>query len=168
MTTLEFNSSLLALKPRLQGLAIKLTADSDKARDLVQETYLKAISSKDKFHDFTNLGGWVFTIMKNSFINDYRRTLKRNTIIDESEELFYINQNQNIDSISPESDYSTGEIEMAIESLSNEFKIPFKMCLEGYRYKEIADELHLKIGTVKSRIFLTRQKLMIILKEYKR
>jgi RNA polymerase sigma-70 factor (ECF subfamily) len=165
---MEFNSSLLKLKPRLQGLAIKLTSNSDKARDLVQDTYLKAMISREQYNDFTNLGGWVFTIMKNSFINNYRRSVKKNTMIDDSAELYYINQQQVIDSISPESDYLDSEIQMAIDSLSSEFREPFMMCLEGYRYKEIADEIHLKIGTVKSRIFLTRQKLMIILKDYKK
>jgi RNA polymerase sigma-70 factor (ECF subfamily) len=165
---MEFNSSLIKLKPRLQGLAIKLTSNSDRARDLVQDTYLKALISREQFHDYTNLGGWVFTIMKNSFINNYRRSLKKNTMIDDSAELYYINQQQVMDSISPESDYLAGEIQMAIDSLSKEFKEPFMMCLEGYRYKEIADKLHLNIGTVKSRIFLTRQKLMIILKDYKK
>jgi DNA-directed RNA polymerase specialized sigma24 family protein len=69
---------------------------------------------------------------------------------------------------SPESNYSEGEIEKAIDSLSDEFRIPFRMHIEGYKYKEIADELGLKIGTVKSRIFFTRQKLMLILKDYVR
>jgi RNA polymerase sigma-70 factor (ECF subfamily) len=83
-----------------------------------------------------------------------------------TQDLYYINQPGDKGFISPESIYSEGEIEKAIDSLSDEFRIPFRMHIEGYKYKEIADELGLKIGTVKSRIFFTRQKLMLTLKDY--
>ena len=89
-------------------------------------------------------------------------------IIDGTQDLYYINQPHDKGFISPESSYSEGEIEKAIDSLSDEFRIPFRMHIDGYKYKEIADELGLKIGTVKSRIFFTRQKLMLILKDYVR
>ena len=111
------------------------------ALDLVQDTYLKAITYKDKFVDYTNLKAWVFTIMKNTFINNYRRNVKENTIIDGTQDLYYINQPHDKGFISPESIYSEGEIEKAIDSLDDEFKIPFRMHIEGYKYKEIADEL---------------------------
>jgi len=166
MTTFEFNTSLVGMKSNLQRFAMSLTSDRDTALDLVQDTYLKAITYKDKFADFTNLKAWVFTIMKNTFINNYRRNIKENTIIDGTQDLYYINQPYDKGFISPESRYSEGEIEKAINSLDDEFRIPFQMHLDGYKYKEIADELGLKIGTVKSRIFFTRQKLMAILKDY--
>jgi len=168
MTTYEFNTSLVGMKPNLQRFAMSLTSDRDTALDLVQDTYLKAITYKDKFVDFTNLKAWVFTIMKNTFINNYRRNIKENTIIDGTQDLYYINQPQDKGFISPESNYARGEIEKAINSLDDEFRIPFQMHLDGYKYKEIADELGLKIGTVKSRIFFTRQKLMAMLKDYVR
>jgi len=166
MTSFEFNSSLIGLKPKLQRFAMSLTYDNDTALDLVQDTYLKAISNKDKYVDYTNLKAWVFTIMKNTFINNYRRNIRENTVIDSTRELYYINVSHDKGSISPESNYSAGEIEKAIDSLSNDFKIPFRLHLHGYKYNEIADDLGLKIGTVKSRIFLTRQKLMQLLKDY--
>jgi len=166
MTTFEFNSNLIGMKPNLQRFAMSLTSDHDTALDLVQDTYLKAITNKDKFVDYTNLKAWVFTIMKNTFINNYRRNIKENTIIDGTQDLYYINQPNDKGSISPESNYSEGEIERAINSLEDEFRIPFRMHIEGYKYREIADELGLKIGTVKSRIFFTRQKLMQMLKDY--
>lgn len=168
MTQFEFNSNLIAMKTNLQRFAMSLTSDRDTALDLVQDTYLKAITYKDKFVDYTNLKAWVFTIMKNTFINNYRRNVKENTIIDGTQDLYYINQPHDKGFISPESTYSEGEIENAIDSLSDEFKIPFRMHIEGFKYKEIADELGLKIGTVKSRIFFTRQKLMLMLKDYVR
>jgi RNA polymerase sigma factor (sigma-70 family) len=166
MTATEFNSHLIGMKSNLQRFAMSLTSDRDTVLDLVQDTYLKAITHKDKFVDYTNLKAWVFTIMKNTFINNYRRNVRENTIIDGTRDLYYINQPYDKGSISPESNYAQGEIEKAINSLQDEFRIPFRMHIDGYKYKEIADELGLKIGTVKSRIFFTRQKLMHILKDY--
>ncbi len=168
MTQFEFNNNLIDMKTNLQRFAMSLTSDRDTALDLVQDTYLKAITYKDKFVDYTNLKAWVFTIMKNTFINNYRRNVKENTIIDGTQDLYYINQPHDKGFISPESSYSESEIEKAIDSLSDEFRIPFRMHIDGYKYKEIADELGLKIGTVKSRIFFTRQKLMLMLKDYVR
>jgi RNA polymerase sigma factor (sigma-70 family) len=168
MTTFEFNTNLIGMKTNLQRFAMSLTSDRDTALDLVQDTYLKAITYKDKFVDYTNLKAWVFTIMKNTFINNYRRNVKENTIIDGTQDLYYINLSGDKGFISPESSYAESEIEKAINSLEDEFRIPFRMHLEGYKYKEIGDKLGLKIGTVKSRIFFTRQKLMLILKDYVR
>lgn len=168
MTQHEFTSNLIDMKGNLQRFAMSLTSDRDTALDLVQDTYVKAITYKDKFVDYTNLKAWVFTIMKNTFINNYRRNVKENTIIDGTQDLYYINQPSEKGYISPESIYSASEIEKAIDSLSDEFRIPFIMHIEGFKYKEIADELGLKIGTVKSRIFFTRQKLMLMLKDYER
>jgi RNA polymerase sigma factor (sigma-70 family) len=168
MTTFEFNNNLIGMKSNLQKFAMSLTSDREKAHDLVQDTYLKAITYKDKFVDFTNLKAWVFTIMKNTFINNYRRNIKENTMIDGTQDLYYINLSDDKGYISPDSTYSEAEIELAIDSLEDEFRIPFRMHIEGYKYKEIAEELDLKIGTVKSRIFFTRQKLMNILKDYAR
>lgn len=168
MTTYEFNNSLIEMRSNLKKFALSLTSDHEKANDLVQDTYLKAISYKDKFVDYTNLKAWVFTIMKNTFINNYRRNIKENTLIDATQDLYYVNLSNDKGYISPDSSYSESEIEKAIDSLEDEFRIPFRMHIEGYKYKEIADVLNLKIGTVKSRIFFTRQKLMNILKDYAR
>lgn len=166
MTINEFNNSLIEMKSNLQRFAMSLTSDRDSALDLVQDTFLKAITYRDKFTDYTNLKAWVFTIMKNTFINNYRRNAKENTIIDGTKDLYYINISNDKGSISPESQYSEGEIEKAIDSLGDEFRIPFRMHIEGFKYHEIAEKLDLKIGTVKSRIFFTRQKLMSILRDY--
>jgi RNA polymerase sigma-70 factor, ECF subfamily len=166
MTAHEFNNSLIEMKSNLQRFAMSLTSDRDSALDLVQDTYLKAIIYKEKFVDYTNLKAWVFTIMKNTFINNYRRNVKENTIIDGTQDLYYLNMPHDKGFISPESKYAQDEIEKAIDSLSNEFRVPFRMHIDGFKYHEIADKLGLKIGTVKSRIFFTRQKLMLILKDY--
>jgi RNA polymerase sigma-70 factor (ECF subfamily) len=168
MTTHDFNNNLIGMKSNLQRFAMSLTSDRDTALDLVQDTYLKAITHKDLFVDYTNLKAWVFTIMKNTFINNYRRNIKENTIIDGTRDLYFLNMPHDKGFISPESKYSENEIEKAIDSLDDDFRVPFRMHLDGFKYKEIADKLDLKIGTVKSRIFFTRQKLMLMLKDYNR
>ena len=166
MTAQEFTNSLIGMKGNLQRFAMTLTSDRDSALDLVQDTYLKAITYREKFVDYSNLKAWVFTIMKNTFINNYRRNIKENTLIDGTQDLYYVNTTGDKGFISPESSYAQEEIEKAIDSLTDEFRIPFRMHINGFKYKEIADELGLKIGTVKSRIFFTRQKLMQMLKDY--
>src|SRR4030042_3377618 len=160
MTAIEFNYQLTNLSDSLERFAYSLTTNREDARDLLQETFVKAISYRDKYADDTNLKAWTFTIMKNTFINNYRRTVKANTTFDHTDDLYYLNMRREPSVEGPESTLSAKEIESHIEQLDDEFKVPFKMHLQGYKYKEIADNLGLKIGTVKSRIFFTRKKLM--------
>ena len=166
MTAIEFNYQLTSLWENLERFAIRLTSNRDDAKDLLQETFMKAISYRDKFSDNTNLKAWTYTIMKNTFINNYRKLSKVSTTFDQSNDLYYMNLNKASGMDLPESSYSTKEIEKKIELLDNEFKVPFLMHVKGYKYKEIADKLNLKIGTVKSRIFFARKKLMETLKDY--
>jgi RNA polymerase sigma-70 factor, ECF subfamily len=166
MTSNEFSSSIIGLKGNLQKYAMSLTLDRDNALDLVQDTFLKAIQNQDKFIDETNLKAWIFTIMKNTFINNYRRKMRENTMMDGTQELYYINLPSDKGSISPESRYAENEISKAINSLESEYREPFRMHVEGFKYEEIAEKLDLKLGTVKSRIFFARQKLMNVLKDY--
>ena len=166
MTAMEFHHKLISLEPNLERFAISLTSDREKAKDLLQDTFMKAILYRDKFEAFTNLKAWTFTIMKNTFINNYRRAVRENTTMDNTKDLYYINKPKDFGYDSPESDLSVKEIRKAIDKLEDEFRVPFEMHNAGYKYKEIADELNLKIGTVKSRIFFTRKKLMESLKDY--
>jgi len=166
MTSNEFSSSIIGLKGNLQKYAMSLTLDRDNALDLVQDTFLKAIQNQDKFVDETNLKAWIFTIMKNTFINNYRRKMRENTMMDGTQELYYVNLPTDKGMISPESSYAEDEINKAINGLESEYREPFRMHVEGYKYEEIADKLSLKLGTVKSRIFFARQKLMNTLKDY--
>jgi RNA polymerase sigma factor (sigma-70 family) len=160
MTAIEFNYQLTSLSDSLQRFAYSLTTNREDARDLLQETFVKAISYRDKFADDTNLKAWTFTIMKNTFINNYRRMAKANTTFDHSDDLYYLNLSRESSLETPESTLSAKEIQRHINELDDEFKIPFTMHLQGYKYKEIADNLGLKIGTVKSRIFFTRKRLI--------
>jgi RNA polymerase sigma factor (sigma-70 family) len=160
MTAIEFNYQLTSLSGNLQRFALSLTSNSEDAKDLVQETYAKAITYRDKFEENTNLKAWTFTIMKNTFINNYRRNVKANTTFDHTDDLYFLNLKNETITETPDIEYSVKEIQKSISELSDEFRLPFVMHTEGYKYKEIADHLNLKIGTVKSRIFFTRKKLM--------
>ncbi len=166
MSVVEYNNHLLSHKQALEYFALSLTSNRDDAQDLMQDTFMKAIAYREKFKEATNLKAWLYTIMKNTFINKYRRKVKSKTIIDQSEDLYYLNNAPDGKDKHPSHLYNTQEIMKEVNALQDEYRIPFTMHHEGHRYKEIADHLNLPIGTVKSRIFLARQKLMASLSEF--
>jgi len=150
----------------LRGFALKLTQDAEDANDLVQETMLKALKNEDKFEKGTNLSGWLYTIMRNIFINNYRRMVKSQTFVDDTENQFYINNIKNATSNRGEANMVMQEINTAVEALSDNLKTPFLMSYRGYKYEEIAEKLSIPLGTVKIRIHTARQKLKKQLKVY--
>lgn len=166
MTQIQFNNALLGLSDRLHYYALSLTTNSERADDLLQETFLKALTYRNKFRPDTNFKAWMYTIMKNTFINDYRRNVKIKKNFDGASNDFHLNHSKDYAYPAPDSFYSTKEINENIDALESEYKVPFTMFLDGYKYKEIADELELPLGTVKSRIFFTRKKLVKSLNEY--
>jgi len=166
MSDMEFNNKLLSLRENLSFFANSLAANREEAEDLVQDTFVKALTNKDKFMDNTNLKAWTYTIMKNTFINNYRRSQKANTFTDSTNDQYYINIPGKNDGESPEAKVSVKEIRKAINNLEDVHRLPFEMHTRGFKYKEIAEELDLSIGTVKSRIFFTRKKLMKALGDY--
>lgn len=166
MTQLQFNTALLGLQDKLLYYALSLTSDHEKAQDLLQETFLKALVYRDKFAQNTNFKAWIYTIMKNTFINNYRRNVKSKNTFDASNNDFHLKSSKDKSYPSPESIYSSKEITKCINALEDEYKVPFNMFLDGYKYKEIAEDLNLPLGTVKSRIFFTRKKLEKSLKDY--
>ncbi|MCF8332662.1 MAG: RNA polymerase sigma factor [Bacteroidales bacterium] len=166
MKTTDFNTKLLNLQDNLTYFARSLTANEEEAKDLVQETYIKALTNQEKYQPNTNLKAWTYTIMKNTFINNYRRKVKANTVIDTTEDLYYLNNSKSTKFESPDSNLSKQEIQRNIKVLDENQRTPFEMYTQGYKYKEIADKLDVSIGTVKSRIFFTRKKLMERLEDY--
>jgi len=164
MTALEFNNKLLSIEDKLKYFAYSLTSDKEEAKDLLQETMLKALSNRDKFTDPRNFNSWAYTIMKNTFINNYRRTAKSNTIFHKTDNNENLPHKQH--AISPESEHAFKELTKKVNTLQEDFRIPFQMFTEGFKYKEIAEKLNIPIGTVKSKIFFARQKLMENLPEY--
>ena len=134
---------------------------------LLQDTTLKALDNEDKYVDNVNFKGWVFTIMRNIFINNYRKVVRSATIIDQTEDLYHLNLPQDSGFESPEGSYAAREINDIINSFPDEYRVPFSMHVAGYKYNEIADEMGLPLGTVKSRIFFARKKLQVLLKDYR-
>lgn len=166
MTAIEFKRMVEREAKPLRHYAYQLTRNVEDTNDLVQETMLKAFTYQDKFESGTNLKGWLYTIMKNTFINNYRRMVKRNTFIDQTDNDFYL------DSVAPlvknegEQKFIQSDIESAIRSLPPSLSKPFTMNVKGFKYHEIAEILRIPIGTVKTRIFVARRQLRNSLSVY--
>jgi len=159
MSTTDFNNQLSSLSGPLHTFAYKLTKNSEEAKDLYQETAFRAISNVDKFIPGTNLKAWLLTIMKNIFINNYRKNVKTRTIIDSTENLYFINSGAGSINNSAESNIMMDELSTMVESLDESLRVPFEMHYLGHKYQEIAETLNLPLGTVKSRIFFARKEL---------
>jgi len=159
MTALEFNYSINLASKSLKPFALKLTKDLDDAKDLLQDTMMKAFLNKDKFSDGTNLKAWLYTIMKNTFITNYQKMVKRKTFIDTTENLHYINSSAYTIHNDAINSFASTEIKKAIEMVEDLFRIPFMMYFNGFKYHEIAEELNIPIGTVKNRIHIARKEL---------
>jgi RNA polymerase sigma factor (sigma-70 family) len=156
MLSVEFNKLLVSNADFLRPFAINLTRDYEAANDLYQETLYKALANQEKYHAGTNIKAWLFTIMRNIFINNYRRNVKQRAIIDNSASEFVISNAATI-SNSAEGIMRTKEIQQAIQQLPAIFRTPFLLYFDGYKYNEIADLLHEPLGTIKSRIHFARK-----------
>ncbi len=159
MTTIQFNNQLLSMQKKLRYFAYSLTGNHDDAFDLLQETSLKALIYKDQFEENTNFKAWMFTIMKNTFINSYRRRKRTHNTFEGYDDDFNNAYLSHFSVETPEMIQSQSQINETIGRLGDEFRVPFQMHVDGYKYKEIAKEMNLPIGTVKSRIFFSRKKL---------
>lgn len=109
MNSLKFQDRLLGLQDNLLNFAYMLTANREEAKDLLQDTTLKALDNEDKYIDNVNFKGWVFTIMRNIFINNYRRVVRNQTIIDQTEDLYHLNLPQDSGFASPEGSFTVKE-----------------------------------------------------------
>lgn len=167
MRTATFAQNLLNVQTELLNFAYKLTSDREDANDLLQETSLKALDNEEKYTAETNFKGWIYTIMRNIFINNYRKTLRDQTYVDQTDNLFYLNQNIDIETDSTEGSYGLKEMRRIVNALPKEYRVPFAMYVSGFKYREIADKLNLPLGTIKSRIYFTRQKLQKELKDFR-
>ena len=166
-TTTSFQANLMNLQSNLLNFAYMLTSNREDAYDLLQDTTLKALDNQDKYAENTNFKAWVMTIMRNIFINNYRRTARAATVVDTTDNLYHLNLSQDSGFESPEESYGASEITMAINEFSDEYRIPFSMHVAGYKYNEIAEKMNLPLGTVKSRIFFARKKLQERFADYR-
>ncbi|MCD8386577.1 MAG: sigma-70 family RNA polymerase sigma factor [Bacteroidales bacterium] len=167
MRATDFQTNLMSMQSNLLNFAYMLTANRDDAYDLLQDTTLKALDNQDKFADNTNFKGWVFTIMRNIFINNYRRASRAATIVDTTDTLYHLNLSQDSGIAAPEGSFTAQEITAAINSFSDEYRVPFSMHVAGYKYNEIAEKMNLPLGTVKSRIFFARKRLQERFSDYR-
>lgn len=157
MNSDAFQTKLMSLQANMLNFAFMLTSNRDDAYDLLQDTTLKVLDNRDKYVENTNFKGWVFTIMRNIFINNYRRIVRSATVIDQTEDCYHLNLSQDSGIESPEGSFSAAEITDAINEFPEKYRVPFSMHVAGYKYNEIADEMNLPLGTIKSRIFFARQ-----------
>jgi len=167
MQTDRFQENLMNLQGNMLNFAYMLTNNRDDAYDLLQDTTLKVLDNEAKYTDNTNFKGWVFTIMRNIFINNYRRASRAATMVDSSENLYHLSIAQEHGLESPEGSFHAAEIADAISRISDDYRIPFAMHIAGYKYGEIADYMQLPLGTVKSRIYFARNKLQKRFADYR-
>ena len=166
MTKIEFNTLVIRHSTSLRSYALRFTHDADDANDLVQDTILKAITYYNMFKEGTNLKGWLYTIMKNTFINNYRRFIKINSFVTKSEEISSANLVFSSTKNQGEARFVMDDLKFALNRLQADYSVPFSMYFEGYKYHEIADHLDIPIGTVKTRIHVARKLLKKSLKVY--
>ena len=155
----EFHTQLDKMSVLLHSFAFNLTKNAEDAKDLYQETAYRAMTNMDKFRPGTNFKAWLFTIMKNIFINNYRKKVKANTILDTTDNQYYLNSGTHATGNAAEGSMMLKELNFMVDNLDDSIRIPFLMHFEGFKYQEIADELQLPLGTVKSRIFFARKEL---------
>jgi RNA polymerase sigma factor (sigma-70 family) len=160
MTSMEFNSQLIGLESTLLKFAYSLSLKRADAKDLVQETYLRVLINQHKYVDSHKFKSWAMTIMRNTFIDNYRRNSRNTCYSIQTNELLFFNKAEPVATDRPDSIYSAKEISEKIDELNDKLKTTFKMYINGYKYSEIAEHLDLNLGTVKNRIFLSRKQLM--------
>lgn len=166
MNKLEFNTLVVKYSDSLKSYARNFTKDTDDANDLVQDTLLKAVTYFKNFREGTNLKGWLYTIMKNTFINNYRRVVKTNSFITKEEEISNANLVVSATHNKGENKFVMEDINTALGKLNEDYYIPFTMYYEGYKYHEIAEHLDIPIGTVKTRIHVARKSMKKTLSPY--
>jgi RNA polymerase sigma factor (sigma-70 family) len=170
-----FNGEFMPHINSMYNFGYRLTLDSDDAKDLVQDTYLKAYRFIESFQRGTNAKAWLFRILKNSFINDYRKKSKEPNKVDYQEVESYYNSEDVDRQITPDlrvealKDMIGDEISNALNSLDVDFRTVIILCdLEGFKYEEMAKILDIPIGTVRSRLHRARQLLKEKLSTYAR
>jgi RNA polymerase sigma-70 factor (ECF subfamily) len=157
MANTDFNEMLLNNADYLKPFAFTLTRDNETAKDLMQETLFRALANKEKYNVGTNIKAWMYTIMRNIFINDYRKKSRQNTMFDSTPNDFLLNHNQTAVANAAEVSLKLKDIQAAIHELPEIFKHPFVLYFEGYKYNEIATLLNEPLGTIKSRIHFARK-----------
>lgn len=166
MNASQFQKKLLSMQENMMNFALTLTTNREDAQDLLQETSLKVLDNREKYADNRNFKGWVLTVMRNIFINNYHKVVRTQTIVDQNADLYNLEMLNDSGFDTPDGSYQIQEISHAINNLNEELKVPFSMYVSGYQYNEIAETLNVPLGTIKSRIFFARQELKKQLKDF--
>ncbi len=161
----QIYDQLSRINHSLRAFSLKLTGNADDAEDLYQDTALRIITNADKYHPGTNFKAWAVTIMRNIFINNYRKKVRRNLIIDQTPNNYYLNSSESLIENDGEVRLAYKELIAMVDELPEDFRRPFMMAFQGYKYDEIAEELGSPLGTIKSRIFFARKKLQRMYEE---
>ena len=169
----QFEKEAVPHMDAVYNFALRLTGDEDDADDLVQETFMKAFRFFDKFESGTNCKAWLFRILKNSFINDYRKQTKEPNKVDyEDVQNFYDNiKSDEVESRHYELDAFSNllddDVSKAIAELPEDFRTVIILNdIEGFTYEEIADFVDIPVGTVRSRLHRARKMLYVQLFDY--
>ncbi len=155
----QIQEQLDTISHSLRAFSLKLTGNNADAEDLYQDTALRIITNADKYRQGTNFKAWAVTIMRNIFINNYRKKVRRNLIIDQTPNNYYLNSGEKVVENEGEGNVTFNELVSLVDRLPEDFRRPFIMAYQGYKYDEIAEELDAPLGTIKSRIFFARKKL---------
>ena len=139
MKSVSFKKDLIGIQDELLRFAYKLTANREEANDLLQETSLKALDNEDKYMPDTNFKGWMYTIMRNIFINNYRKIIRDQTYVDQTENLYHLSLPQDSGFDNTEGAYDLKEIRRVVGGLTKEYRVPFSMHVSGFKYREIAE-----------------------------
>lgn len=166
MKKCDFVQGIVEMERELYRFAYKLTCNRDSANDLVQDCVLQALSNRDKFMYASNLRGWMYTIMRNIFVTNYRCMVREMGIIDRTYTVYEQSLIEDEGSGCFESDYDIKQLHSVVHSMPNDLKEPFQMFVAGFKYREIAETLNLPIGTVKTRLFFIRKRLKNELKDF--
>jgi RNA polymerase sigma-70 factor, ECF subfamily len=159
MSHLEFTHHFSQFQNTLHSFAVRLTNNENDAQDLVQETAYKAFKYRGMYQPQTNLRAWLMTIMRNTFINNYRQRKRRQTITDDTPNSFLLDSGAPAVLNAAPGAITFEELYSQVEKLEDWVRIPFLMHYQGFKYEEISNELQIPLGTVKSRIFFARKKL---------
>ena len=164
-TDMHLSNTFKEYEKSLWSFALSLTRNTEETKDLIQETFYRALINAEKFNEGTNIKAWLFTIMRNIFINNYRRKKLSRVTVDSSDNSYLLNSTKQVEKNESERSFMSEDIAKALNKVNSSFTEPFLMYHNGFHYDEIAEKLDLPLGTVKSRIFFARKELQSKLTE---